>query len=85
MENEMQNTQNSKTWFWVAAAVVAVAVAGWLWWGYWPASAPSTSETAGPALSTDDTTAAIEQELNATDFGNLEAELQATDADLNSL
>ena len=76
-------TQN-KTWVWVVV-VVAVVVAAWLWWGYWPASAPSTSETAGPALSADDTTAAVEQELNATDFGDLETELQSTEADLQSL
>lgn len=75
-------TQNSKTWLWVVVAAVVVAVAGWLWLGYYPATAP---ETAGPALGGEDTTAAIDQELNATDFGDLEKELQATDADLNAL
>ena len=77
------NTQN-KTWLWVVV-LLAVAAAAWLWWGYWPVSAPGTSETAGPALSQEDTTAAIEQELGATDLGNLEAELQSTEADLQSL
>lgn len=76
--------QNSKTWLWVVA-VVAVVAAAWLWWGSWLASAPSSSETAGPALTAEDTSSAIEAEANATDLGNLEAELQSTDADLNSL
>lgn len=76
----------NKTWLWVTAAVLAVvALAGWMWWSPRQATAPDISETAGPALSADDTTASIDKELNATDFGNLEAELQATDADLNSL
>ncbi|MBI3046113.1 MAG: hypothetical protein HYY86_01005 [Candidatus Harrisonbacteria bacterium] len=76
--------QKSKTWLWVVVAAV-IAAAAWLGWSYWPASAPSVSEIAGPALSADDTTTAIEAELNATDFGDLEAELQSTEADLNSL
>ena len=62
---------------------MAVAVvAGWLWQGSRQATAP---EISGPALSQEDTTTAIEQELEATDFGNLEAELQSTEADLQSL
>lgn len=73
-----------KTWLWVVV-VVAVAAAAWFWLGSWPASAPDTSETAGPALSADDTTATLEAEANATDLGNLEAELQSTEADLQSL
>ena len=77
--------QNSKTWLWVTGAVVVAAVfGGWFWWSN-QAVAPTTSDTAGPVLSETDTTAAIDQELNATDFGNLEAEMQATDADLQSL
>ena len=76
----------NKTWLWVTAAVLAVAaLAFWMWWSPRQATAPGASETAGPALSAQDTTSAIDAELNATDFGNLEAELQATDADLNSL
>ena len=39
----------------------------------------------GQSLGADDTTAAIEMQLNATDLGNFEQELQSTDADLNSL
>lgn len=61
---------------------LALVVAVWLWWGWRQAAAP---EIAGPALSPTDTTAAIDQELSATDFGDLETELQSTEADLQSL
>lgn len=73
----------AKKWMWVAAAAVAaLAVLGfWMWW----AQEAATPEIGGPALNESDTTAAIEQELQATDLGNLEAELQATEADLQSL
>ena len=86
MENEMQNTQTSKsrTWLVWVVVVAVVAVGLWMWMGR-QAAAPGTSETAGPALGADDTTESIEAELNATDLGNIEAELQATEADLNSL
>ncbi len=77
--------QNSKTWLWVVAAVVALAVlGGWLWQSN-QAVAPATSETAGPALSVGDTAAVVDQELNATDLGNFEKELKTTEADLNTL
>ncbi len=76
----------NKTWLWVGVAVLAIAaLAGWMWWSPKQAAAPGASETAGSAIGADDTTTAIEKELNATDFGNLEADLKATDADLNSL
>ena len=80
MEPTEQNSP--KTWVWVVLVVAAVA-AGWLWLSR-QATAPAL-EIAGPPLGESDTTSAIETELNATDFGDLEAELQATDADLNSL
>lgn len=77
--------QNSKTWLWVAAVVVVAAVlGGWFWWSN-SAVAPTVSDTAGPALSGEDTTASIDQELNATDFGDLEKEIQSTEADLQAL
>jgi len=75
----MENN-NSKMWLGVAVAVAVVGLFAWMWWAQ-PAAAP-VSET---GLSATDTTLAIDQELQATDLGNLEAELQATDADLNAL
>ena len=82
--NEQMNMQAmpasaTKKWMWLAAvAIVVLAVLGWwMWQRPQQVTAPETSEQ--------DTTVAIEQELQATDLGDLEAELQATEADLNSL
>ncbi len=73
--------EKSKTWLWFAGvAIVVLAVAGWMWWAT-PAAAP-VSET---GLSATDTTSEIDAELEMTDLGDLEAELQATEADLQSL
>ena len=65
--------------------MAVVAAAAWFWWGLGQATVPATSEISSPALMAEDTTAVIEAELNATDFGDLEKELQSTEADLQSL
>lgn len=82
--DEQMNMQapasGSKTWLWVAAAAAVLAVAGWMWWAT-PAAAP-VSET---GLSETDTTAELDAELQATDLGDLDAELEAMNADLNAL
>ena len=75
----------NKIWLWALVAVLILAAAGWMWVSSREAVAPSISETAGPALTADDTTSAIEAELNATDFGDVGKELQSTEADLQSL
>ena len=83
MDEQMNMTpaRKSRTWFWVVGvAVIALAVVGWMWWAT-PAAAP-VSET---GLTETDTTSEIDMELQATDLGDLEAELQATEADLQSL
>lgn len=81
MENMNTNPSNSKMWTVVAVAVfAAVILAGWLWWAK-PATAPETETR----LSEIDTTSELDMELQATDLGDLEAELQTTDADLNAL
>jgi len=75
----------NKTWLWALVAVLILAAAGWMSWSSRQAVAPSVSETAGSALTVEDTTSAIEAELNATDFGDVDKELQSTEADLQSL
>lgn len=76
--------QSNKMSAWVAAALVAAAVLVglWLWMGYQPAAAP---EVAGPELSEVDTTATIEEELQATDLGDIESEFQDIEAELQNL
>lgn len=49
-----------------------------------PVTAPTTGETPGATLSPD-STGAINQELESVDLGNLDAEFQSIDSDLNSL
>ncbi len=79
---------SSKKWIWIAI-IVLVAVIGIRLMG--GSSAPTAQQNGNQAagnqeeLVAADTSAAIEADLNSTDFGSLEAELKATDADLNSL
>ena len=47
--------------------------------------AEQSLEVAGPALSEEDTTIVIEEELQATDLGNLETDINSLDADINQL
>ncbi|MEK7478570.1 MAG: hypothetical protein AAB626_01435 [Patescibacteria group bacterium] len=47
--------------------------------------AEQSLEVAGPALSEEDTTTVIEEELQATDLGNLDADINSLDADINQL
>ena len=69
-------SQKSKTWIWVVV-VVLLAVALW-WWNQQSAIAPEI-------VSEGDTTVAIDQDLNAVDLGDVDAELQDLEADVNSL
>ena len=81
--------QNSKKWIWIAVGIIAIGIIVWL------LSMSDTSNVIAPntadqtssrqSLGADDTTASIEQQLNATDLGSFEAELQTTNADVNSL
>ena len=66
----------------LAAAAVLLLLVWWMWQRPQEVAAP---ETAGPVLSGDDTTVAIERELQATDLGDIDAELKATEADLQAL
>ena len=74
--------QNSKNWLWAALALAAL-LAGWFWWGSMQVTAPSGS------ANLDDTTAAIDKDLNSAAADNnaldLDKEMKSTDADVNSL
>ncbi len=60
-------------WVWVVVVVV-VAALGW-WWYQNRVSMPPVS----------DKTSAIQQDLSAIDLGNVDQEIQSTNADVNSL
>ena len=91
MQNQMptEGAKENKMGMWLtvglAAAVVLIGL--WLWLGYRSATAPASpeSEVAGPALTEQDTTGAIEEELQATDLGDIESEFQDIEADLQNL
>lgn len=87
MQNQM-STANPKKWAWIGIGIIVVAVLVW-WFGSGSMTqAPETKnpETDQAASPGEDSTAAIEQQLNAaTDFGAIEEELKTTDTDVNSL
>lgn len=84
---------------WVAVIVVVLVAAGFGFWFWQKSSTAPTPETTGapaanipaptpapaPTPPKEDSTAAIEQDLNSVDVGNLDNEFQSIDADLNSL
>ena len=77
--------QGGKWWVWIViAAVVLAGVAIWWYVAYRPAPESTTAETTMP-LSGEDTTAAIEQDIEAVDLGNVDEELDALDQDINQL
>ncbi len=77
-------SQKGNAIIWIAIAALLVLVAAGLWW--W-----NSQRVVGPAaqqpLSGEDTTSAIQSDLNAVDTGaNLEGDLdKELDADINSL
>ncbi|KKS44208.1 hypothetical protein A2567_01410 [Candidatus Azambacteria bacterium RIFOXYD1_FULL_42_11] len=68
----------SKTWIWILIVVVVLALA-WTAWQY-----GFLSRLEAP-LSSDDTTTAIDKDLNAVDVGNPDQDLKQLDTDLNQL
>lgn len=63
---------------WVVWAVIIVIIALAAIFIFW--SGPAATE-----IGTEDTTSAIDAQLGSIDFGDLEAELQDIDADVNQL
>ncbi len=81
----------SKTvWVWIIAVVAVAAVLGWLWWARMavaPATAPSDmlSTSTVAAMSGNDTTNSISQELQNVNIPDPSQNIQSTNADVNSL
>ena len=79
----MKLTQKGNIYIWILVAVVILAAAAWYFYKARLATIPSAVKP----LSVNDTTTAIQNDLNAVDLGsdlksNLDKEL---DADINSL
>lgn len=79
----------SKKYFVVLIIGVVVILVGLGIW-YWQSQeeeivAPSAAIPTAPATVKEDSTSAINQELNSIDVGDLDKEFQAIDSDLNSL
>ena len=72
----------SKNWIWILIAVVVLALL-WAAWQYGFFSRSITKEEA--SLLDNDTTAAIDKDLNAVDVGNPDQDLKNLDSDLNQL
>jgi FtsZ-interacting cell division protein ZipA len=70
----------------IILAIIIVAILVWYWWSS-SSSAPQQQETSptvqNPAPN--DTTSAINKELEGIDLGDLDREFQNIDSDLNSL
>ena len=87
MENQQSSnemTKSTNTWMIIGSMVILVILGLWLWLGYKPAAAPE-ADISGSELSQEDTTLAIEQELQVTDLGDIDAELDSLEEDLQSL
>lgn len=69
------------------AVIVIVALAAIVWWWQLSGSPATTGGSAAPAPApaSGDTTAAINEQLQGIDFGDLDQEFQTIDQDLNSL
>lgn len=79
----------SKKYFIVLIIGVVVILVGLGIW-YWQSQeeeivTPSAAIPTAPATIKEDSTSAINQELNSIDVGDLDKEFQAIDSDLNSL
>lgn len=70
----------------LATALIAVVMlgAGFWWLNQKPLVIPEPPNSV-PVSTATDTTTVIEQDLNAVDLGNLDAEFQTIDQDLNTL
>lgn len=73
--------ETSKTWLWILIAVIILALLWAVWqYGFLNRLLPTTLQ-----IPDNDTTAAIDKDLNTVDVGNPDEELKQLDVDLNQL
>lgn len=83
MASEMPNNKNKKIVLITLAVLAAAALLG-IWW--WRSQSPNIFNISTPPVAApEDSSSAINQEIGALDIGNLDAEFQQIDADLNQL
>ena len=76
---------NKKT-LWTIIIIVIIAAGYWLWNAKWGSeSLPESALPEVPEVSQEDTTTAIQQNLEQIDLGDIEGQFQNIDANLNNL
>ena len=76
---------NKKT-LWTIIIIVVIATGYWLWNAKWGSeSLPESALPEVPEVSQEDTTTAIQQNLEQIDLGDIEGQFQNIDANLNNL
>lgn len=75
---------SNKTWLWIVIAVVVLALF-WIAWQYGFLTLKTEEQSQFQPLSGGDTTAEIDDDLNAIDVGNPDQDFEQIDADINSL
>ena len=71
---------------WTIVIIVIIAAGYWLWnskWGSQPGPESALPEV--PEVSQEDTTTAIQQDLEQIDLGDIEEQFQGIDSELNNL
>lgn len=89
MQTGMPTEGGKKTWLIVAVAVLILVLGAGYWWWQGRESADVVSEDVpgveNLSAPTNDTTAAIQSDLDVLDVGGLDQDFQQIDSDLNQL
>lgn len=70
---------------WIIVIIAVIAVGYWLWNSKWDQPGVESVLPQLPEVSEEDSTAAIQQDLEQIDLGDIEGQFQNIDAELNNL